>query len=118
MLTRFFDFLAGKPMAARSPQWAKLRDEFLREHPTCAACGSRDYIVPHHLMPVHLFPTLELDPANLLPLCEGTRQCHFRIGHAFSWRHFNRFAAQDAALQLKRIRSREPLGGLEECSQP
>lgn len=63
----------------RSPQWPKVRSEFLRRHGKCEACGTRNDLNVHHVKPFHLYPEKELDPTNLITLC---RDCHLRYGHA------------------------------------
>ena len=74
--------------ARRSSQWPKLRQKWLTEHPECAACGRRDETVtPHHIVPVHVDPSMELEESNLISLCEHpTWNCHSKIGHAGNWR--------------------------------
>lgn len=73
----------------RSPLWSMVRDRFVRENPLCAACGRREQLEVHHVKPFYLFPQLELDPTNLVTLCEGTRNCHYTFGHAYNWRGYN-----------------------------
>jgi len=62
----------------RSSHWPTVREEFAIEHPDCAACGTRECLNVHHVVPFHDEPKLELDPNNLITLC---REHHFRIGH-------------------------------------
>jgi hypothetical protein len=87
----------------RSPKWPAVRAEFVRLHPTCAACGSWSALNVHHVLPFHQRPDLELDPSNLITLC---REHHFRIGHdpdgpwkpaRPNWLEFNRNVRKDAA---------------------
>lgn len=73
--------------------------------PICAACGEADGLEVHHRKPVHLFPELELEPSNLITLCEK-RGCHFRIGHSFDWRAYNPSVQEDAETQWRRIAER------------
>ncbi len=92
------DVLKGKPKHLRSPRWDDVRDDHVAKHPTCAACGSTTHLQVHHIKPFHLFRELELDPANLLTLCEqGDTKCHFRIGHNGNWKKYNENVVQDAA---------------------
>ena len=92
------DVLKGKPKCLRSPRWDDVRDAHVAKHPTCAACGSTTHLQVHHIKPFHLFRELELDPTNLLTLCEqGDTKCHFRIGHHGSWRKYNENVVHDAA---------------------
>jgi thiol-disulfide isomerase/thioredoxin len=62
----------------RSPQWPAVREKFLREHPACEACGRRDELNVHHVVPFHVDRSKELDPDNLITLC---REHHWSIGH-------------------------------------
>jgi hypothetical protein len=65
----------------RSPKWPRVRTEFLRGK-RCECCGRTDNLTAHHIKPFHLFPELELDPPNLIALCEGGPwNCHFLCGH-------------------------------------
>ena len=48
---------------SRSYEWSKIRNEFLKENPTCAACGRNKKLEIHHIKPFHLNPELELDPS-------------------------------------------------------
>lgn len=104
-LLRLFSPGEPMPLTARSPRWPAVRARHLAQHPTCAACDTGDGLQVHHLLPVQHFPGGELEPGNLLTLCE-TRGCHFRVGHCFSWHSWNPHAREDAALLLKRIRER------------
>lgn len=82
----------------RDPAWAALAHQWLRDHPTCAACGSKKNLEVHHKVPVHVSRSLELDPNNLITLCENTgsptkdpiSHCHFIIGHLGNWFNYNR----------------------------
>ncbi len=73
----------------RSSKWPAVRNAWIKTHPTCAACGGKDKLQVHHKLPFHLHPELELNPINLLTLCEGTRECHLRFGHFFNWQRYN-----------------------------
>jgi hypothetical protein len=86
--------VAGRP---RSPLWPAVRKHFLNGK-VCIACGRRDGLNAHHAQPYHLFPDRELDPTNLVALCEGPTSCHFLCGHgATGWREYVRdpFEAAD-----------------------
>ena len=86
----------------RSPRWNEARAEHLKKHPACAACGAVVNLQVHHCRPFHLFPELELDPHNLITLCEqaGPKGCHLRIGHLGKWRDYNPGVRKTAALIL------------------
>jgi 5-methylcytosine-specific restriction endonuclease McrA len=62
----------------RSSKWRSVRDEYVRQHPRCEACGSTWGLNVHHVQPFASHPELELDEGNLITLC---REHHFRIGH-------------------------------------
>jgi hypothetical protein len=51
-------------------------------------------------VPFHLDASRELDPTNLLTLCND---CHFYIGHLKDWTKHNPHALADAALMLSRF---------------
>lgn len=95
------DTLQGRaPVGAkRSPQWPTVAADHLADHPTCACCGGRAKLRVHHIQPFYLRPDLELDPANLITLCEAERfgvNCHLLIGHHGNWRKFNPIVTFDA----------------------
>lgn len=69
----------------RSGKWPTVRKAHLLKFPKCSCCGKRGTQV-HHIKPFHLFPELELDPANLLTFCS---KHHFSIGHAGWWVIYN-----------------------------
>jgi len=62
----------------RASEWVQVRNEFVRRHPRCEACGSGCNLNVHHIVPFHERPDLELAEDNLITLC---REHHFRIGH-------------------------------------
>lgn len=82
----------------RSSGWSKVRAAYVREHPTCEACGTIKDLNVHHIKPFHLRPELELDPDNLITLC---RTDHFYVGHRGNWSKENPNCRQDAAKMLK-----------------
>lgn len=90
--------------SARSPKWPTVRAAWVKEHPLCMGCGTRDHVEVHHIKPFHLFPALELDPSNLITLCEHPgHDCHFRCGHGYNWSHFNDDVIADAAYDRGRV---------------
>jgi len=82
------DLIFGVP---RSPRWAKVRADFLESHPRCECCGGSRLLNVHHVKPFHAFPNLELEPSNLITLCEGANglNCHFWAGHCGNWAAWN-----------------------------
>lgn len=95
------DVLKGKPFKLRSPKWDEVRDAFVEKHKHCAACGSKDKLQVHHIVPFHVDPSKELDTTNLIVLCEQATKCHLKVGHLGSWRKFNVNVIKDAAKLLK-----------------
>lgn len=72
-------------------------------------CGGKDKLEVHHIKPFHLHPELELDPSNLIVLCEsggGGLNCHLAIGHLGSYKSFNVDVVNDSATWKKKIESR------------
>jgi len=98
------DLRQGKPLKLRSPRWETVRTKFLKTNPTCAACGGNSKLQVHHKQPFHLFPAAELDPSNLITLCEEQTKCHLAIGHLGNWRSFNPQVAEHAASALLRAK--------------
>lgn len=62
----------------RSSAWQRVRDAFVKRNPVCEACGTREDLNVHHVLPFHTNPSLELDEGNLITLC---RRHHFEVGH-------------------------------------
>lgn len=87
--------------AKRSSDWRKIRKEHLKKHPCCAVCGSSKKLNVHHILPYHICPDMELDPENLVTLCEGGKykglNCHLLIGHLCSYRKTNPSVKSDVA---------------------
>jgi len=87
----------------RSKEWKKLRSEHLVKNPCCAVCGNFKNVVPHHIVPFHQDPTKELDPDNLISLCEGdTFNCHLFFGHFRNWVRCNPNVVEDARTWKKK----------------
>lgn len=102
MIRRLIDIATGKaPVhAARSPKWPALRARHLKENPVCAACGGHLKLEVHHVYPFHDYPALELEPSNLVTLCESKRwgvNCHLFFGHAGDYKRSNPTVRYDAA---------------------
>jgi hypothetical protein len=89
----------------RSPKWPAKQRAWLKDHSTCAACGTKKNLNVHHIWPV-AWPgglVLELEDSNLITLC---RECHFDKGHYRDWRARNPDVAVEAAAHLLKIRTR------------
>ncbi len=91
---------------ARSGKWPALEKNWLKVHPHCAACGTLDDVSVHHKRPFHLDPQLELDPMNLITLCEK-HQCHLMVGHSGDWHAYNPHVEEDARSLARRIKQRQ-----------
>ena len=93
-IKHLIDAARGKhPLSAkRSSHWPTVRKQHLQRHPTCELCGGSAKLEVHHKRPFHLHPELELDPANLITLCEAGKDgvnCHLLFGHLGSFKSFN-----------------------------
>ena len=80
----------------RSPKWRKVRAEHIKNNPSCAACGRKDGLEVHHIVPYHINPDLELEPSNLITLCG--KYCHFIFGHYMDWKSWNENVVRDSTL--------------------
>jgi 5-methylcytosine-specific restriction endonuclease McrA len=82
----------------RSPEWSRVAKEHLLREPTCVVCGYKGQgLQVHHIKPFHLHPKLELDPNNLITLCEiKGRDHHLLIGHLDDWESYNVNVRRDA----------------------
>lgn len=96
---RFNDFIQGKaPLGSkRSSQWKRVRSEHLLLHGFCMACGGKEKLEVHHIIPFHIAPDLELVPSNLMTLCESKKKginCHLFVGHRGDYKSYreNAFA--------------------------
>jgi len=104
------EVIKGKPLAVRSPRWETVRKNHLKSFPTCAACGCSERLQVHHIVPFHVDRSLELEPDNLLTLCEGKgeHQCHLNIGHLGNFKNYNPKVVEDSENFLDRIKENAP----------
>lgn len=72
----------------RHPLWPAARKLHLQQNPSCAVCGTSNYLQVHHVVPFNEDPTLELEPTNLMTLC-AFNLCHLEIGHGDNFKFFN-----------------------------
>ena len=89
--------------AARSPEWPKVRNAYIKTHPTCELCGERKSLNVHHIKDFSTYPELELEPLNFIALCEPH---HLLAGHLMNFRSINPNVREDAAHFLAEIRNR------------
>ena len=75
----------------RSPDWPRVAQEHLLREPACVSCGyTGQELQVHHIRPFHLYPDLELDPHNLITLCEVKGgEHHLLLGHLDDWGSYN-----------------------------
>ena|SRR3990167_491060 len=95
--------------AARSSGWNKVRKEHLRLNPNCALCGGNKIIEVHHKKPFHLKPELELEPSNLITLCESGKNgivCHRAFGHLGSYQSVNSQVDNDVMVWKTKLDNR------------
>ena len=110
ILEKLNDRITGKAPkgSKRSSEWASARKEHLRISPYCAVCGSSKKVRVHHIIPFHIAPYLELDPTNLVTLCENKKygiNCHLLIGHLGNFRRTNPSCEIDIMVWNKKILS-------------
>lgn len=89
---RVLDYKLGKLELGteRSPEWPKVRAAFLKDHPACAICNRTENLNVHHIKPFHKYPNLELDPTNLMTLCEAKGgNHHLWWGHLGDFKSWN-----------------------------
>lgn len=91
----------------RSSKWPKVRKEHLKNHPYCENCGKKKKVGTqvHHIVPFSVDPTKELDPDNLLTLCNNIR-CHLDKGHLGDWRSWNWNVVKDCTRWLWKYQTR------------
>lgn len=88
------DKLQGKipKLQRRASAWPALRKSHLKSNPSCTVCGGTNKLEVHHRQPFHLFPQRELDPSNLVTLCESKKDgynCHLFVGHMGNYSCYN-----------------------------
>lgn len=113
--TQIKDRVLGKAPkgAKRSPKWAALRKKHLKENPKCAHCGSLKKLEVHHLKPFHAHPELELEPKNLITLCESKERgvdCHRFVGHLGNYRLINEKTLEMVGLYQEALKLAQALG--------
>ena len=81
----------------RSGHWRSVRAAHLLTHPACAACGGTDHLECHHIVPFHVDSSRELDPSNIIVLCEHpSHNDHLIFGHFLNFKHWNPNVVHDA----------------------
>lgn len=90
--------------ATRSPKWRTVRKEFLKNNTKCAACGSTKDLEVHHIVPVHIDSSKELDMDNLITLC--AESCHILFGHLMDFKSHNPSVIDDCIIISNKISNR------------
>jgi 5-methylcytosine-specific restriction enzyme A len=111
ILKTLSDALSGKATLTekRSPKWDKVRTDFLKTHPYCSCCGGETKLEVHHIKPFNVHPELELDPKNLITLCEassGGVTCHLFFGHLGDYKSWNEAVVKDATSWNKKLKNK------------
>jgi len=84
----------------RDKLWPLVREAHLDQNGSCAGCGGISKLQVHHIIPVHIDPSYELDSNNLITLCMEKDECHLNLGHLGSWKKSNINVEQDARNSL------------------
>lgn len=94
----------------RSKHWPKVRKEHLIKQPTCAVCNSTIQLEVHHIVPFARDPSKELDPDNLITLCENSNDgviCHLLFGHLGNYQFVNPDVVEDARIWKDKFDNRQ-----------
>lgn len=97
----------------RSSRWPSTRKAHLEKFPTCAVCGGKSNLEVHHMVPFHTDRDKELDPTNLITLCESKKNglnCHLWFGHLGNFRAYNPEVYTDSIAWNKKFLSRPKNG--------
>ena len=102
IIKKLKDIIAGKSTLKhkRSPQWQTVRKHHLKKYPKCALCEGETKIEVHHIKPFHKYPEIELEPTNLITLCESYSYgicCHRTVGHLGDYKKINPDVVNDAS---------------------
>jgi 5-methylcytosine-specific restriction enzyme A len=89
----------------RSGKWPRVRKEHLATHPRCEVCGEKKDSEVHHIQAYRERPELELDPNNLITLCNRHGH-HLLFGHLMDFRSVNRNVVRDATMWHNKIKAR------------
>ena len=90
----------------RHPDWPKVRRQFLKQHPHCEVCHTTKGLTAHHILPIWIYPALELEPTNLITLCNSGANHHLTFGHLCNYKSHNEHVVRDAEAWRKRIDER------------
>lgn len=105
------DSIQGKAKLGekRSSQWPTARKRHLEKNPSCCLCGGVEKIEVHHVKSFHEHPELELEPSNLISLCESKSYgvvCHLFAGHLGNYKTNNPSVIEDAKIWSDKLKNR------------
>lgn len=108
MIKKIKDVIQGKCSLEhkRSSHWPTVRKHHIQKNPNCAVCDGTEKVEVHHIKPFHEHPELELEPTNLISLCESTSYgivCHLTIGHLGNYKNINPDVVEDAKSLNKKL---------------
>jgi len=111
MIKHIKDVVQGKADLGdkRSSKWATIRKKFLETNNRCEVCGERKKLEVHHIKPFKDYPELELDPKNLITLCESKENgvtCHLLFGHLGNYRCINPNVIKDVKIWNEKLKTR------------
>ena len=106
IITKIKDVINGKCEIKdkRSAKWPTVRKNFLVENSKCAVCNSKDKLEVHHIFAFHTSPELELDPSNLITLCD--KYCHFMFGHFMNYKSWNVNVIEDSKVYYNKVKNK------------
>lgn len=90
----------------RSSGWSRTRKNHIKSNPTCYACGRKNGLEVHHIQDFSSIPELELEPSNLITLCDKGTKCHFSFGHLGNWKSINPEVKKDSTWFLNKVKGR------------
>lgn len=90
-------------ISSRSGKWPKFRKDFLKINPRCRACNTNKSLTVHHIVPVSVDSTKELEETNCITLCHT---CHLVFGHLHNYSSWNVNVIKDCEDYLEKVRSR------------
>lgn len=85
---------------SRSYKWKKTRLDHLKKESFCQSCASIKNLQVHHIVPVNVDQSKELDPKNLITLC---KTCHFVFGHLMDWNSWNEDVIKDCRVYYNKV---------------
>ena len=111
MFNKLYNLLNIDPTlsVSRSPKWKTVRNQFLINNKSvCTVCNKTYNLNVHHIIPIHIDNSLELEESNLIILCENkTFNCHINIGHLGNWKAYNPYVIEDSKFWNNRIVNRK-----------